>query len=306
MKIISLILILLINTISCMESQKTKYPPEEYFQGKELTMAKAIYYENQSEIENLVIHKGYDINIRGKGKTRGIICNYTYLSYAILLNDVNSAKKLLELGAEVNKISLWGGAGVANINSACVEKNKQMINLLLQYKVNLNPPLDKSPIDPLLVGKVDKSLIELLVNNGANLNHPNYIDGGTPIMTALSLGKFDYVNYFLDKGADPLLPDSSGNSFASLIQEEIDEGRLSDSGLREYNKLKKRLINEFHIPYPLKINRKKEWQKGTIMTIARYENLSKEDKNLLGEQEVKRIAKWKKELDESIEEESKK
>ena len=42
MKNIILILITLIVN-SCMNSQKTKYPPEEYFQGKDVEMAKAIY-----------------------------------------------------------------------------------------------------------------------------------------------------------------------------------------------------------------------------------------------------------------------
>ena len=109
MKNIILILITLIVN-SCMNSQKTKYPPEEYFQGKDVEMAKAIYDGNTVEIENLIKHKGYDVNTRGSGKTRGTKCNYTYLRYAIQLNDTKSAKKLLELGADVNKISLWGGA----------------------------------------------------------------------------------------------------------------------------------------------------------------------------------------------------
>ena len=171
-----------------------------------------------------------------------------------------------------------------------------MIDLLLQYKVNLNSPLDNSPIDELLTVNANKSLIEKLLEHGADINHPNYIDGGTSIMTALALGKFDYVHYFLDKGADPLLLDTHGNSLAFLVQEEINGGRLSDYGLKEYTKLKERLINEFYVQYPLK----RESRKGMEMAIARYENLSNQDKELLGEKEKERIKKWKENLEKGV------
>lgn len=36
----------------------------------------------------------------------------------------------------------------------------------------------------------------------------------------------------------PLLLDANGNSLASLIQDEINEGRLNDDRFQEYGKLK--------------------------------------------------------------------
>ena len=278
------------------ERAKKNNPPEDFFDGKDLVIAKSIYNGDVQGIENLVKYKNYDVNSRGSVESDGRLQRWTLLGYAILIGEVKPAEKLLQLGADVNSVSFDGGAISSNIGQACSLKNKEMIDLLLQYKVNLNPPLDNSPIDELLIGNVNKSLIEKLLEHGANINHQDYIDGSTPIKTALNTYKFDYVHYFLDKGAAPLLLDTHGNSLAFLVQEEINEGRLSDYGLKEYTKLKERLINEFHVQYPLK----RESRKGMEMAIARYENLSKENKELLGEKEAEMIKEDKENLEKGV------
>lgn len=278
---------------------KRDSPPEDYFESEDLRMGQAVYNGDIKTIELLIKNEHFNINKRGNKLPTTDAENpvrYTYLGYAVRIGEVKAAEKLLELGANpglINHEGDGGGGYLSNINLACNIKNKKMIRLLVRYKENLNPTLCGSPIDDLITGDVDKDMIDLLLANGADINHQEYIGGGTAIFTALGLGKFEYVHYFLDKGADPLALDSHGNSLASLVQDEINEGRLSDYGLKEYNKVKERLINEFHIKFPVENG----FAKGRAMAIARYENLSQADKDFLGQDEVERIKEWKEGLE---------
>lgn len=278
---------------------KNGHTPEEFFQGKDLMMAKAIGNGDDHEIENLIKNEKFDVNTRGNSIRKGRVQRVTYLGYAIKTENLKSAEKLLQLGADVNLVSFDGesaGGAWSNIDLAATRKNKALIDLLLQYKADLNNPLEESPINALLIGESDKSLIELFIKNGADLNHQNYIDGSTPLFTALSIGKFDDVNYFLNHGADPLLLDSSGNSVAYLVQKEIEEGRLSDLGSKEYTQLLARFKNDLKIQFPLKRNNRK----GLEQSISRYENLKKSEKEILGKPELERIEKYRKALANGI------
>ena len=285
---------------------KKENPPEKFFKVNDLKMATAIYNNDTVAIENLVKKENFDVNGRGAviipDYSPTDTVRYTYLNYAVVVGAIPASRTLLKLGADIDLPCINGGGYDANINSACSTRNKEMVELLIANKEDLNPKFGESPINDLLIGDTDKNLIDLLLKNGANINYQSYVGGGTAMSTALGLGKFDDVNYFLDKGADPLLLDANGNNLASLIQDEINEGRLSGYGLQEYNKLKERLIKEFHIQFPLKTDKKKEWQKGRAIAIARYENLSQADKDFLGKDEAERKKKWKDGLEKSLRE----
>lgn len=287
------LLFLLMIMISCMntkqEKSKNNNLPEDFFSGKDLEMGKAIHSGDSEKIGRLLQDEKYNPNSRGNVKSEGRLQRWTYLGYSILVGEIKSSEKLLQLGADVNIVSLDGAGVVTNIGQACSLKNSEMIELLLKYKVNLNPPLSGSPLHELLISDAPKHMLELLISKGADINHQDYISGDTVSITALGLGKFDLVNYFLDKGADPFVTDSSGNSLVSLVQNEIEEGRLNDFGLKEYTKLKDRLINEFYVKFPVK----DEFRKGREQRISRYESLSLENKELLGEAELKRVESFK-------------
>ena len=298
MKNIAVLFILIFNLLSCMNTKqdnaKSTSVPEDFFEGKDLLMEKAIYAANISEIERLIKAEGFNANTRGshlKSKYSEKPSEYTYLGYAVLVGEIKAAEKLLELGADVNSVSIDKGI-YTNIGMACTSKNKDMINLLLKYKVNLNPPLSSSPFDALLIGDTDRNLFDLLLTNGADVNHKEYIGGGGPLIAALYVEKVEYMNYFLDKGADPSQINYVGNSFAYMIQGELDEGSLVGQSLKDYQKIKDRLVNEFHVKFPLK----NEYRRGLEESIQRYESLSAEDKKLLGNDEVERIELFKKSL----------
>lgn len=295
-----IILILLTILCSCMNTKqdqgKNNNPPEDFFAGQQLEMGEAIFAGDLQKVEQLVKSDKFHFTDRGNVKSDGRLQQWTYLGYATLIGELKIAEKLLQLGADVNDVSFDDGAIISNIGEACSLNNKGLINLLLSYNVDLNPPLDESPISKLIIKEGDRSTIEMLMAKGADLNHQNYFSGSMPIMTALRINKFDLVHYFLDKGADPILLDYVGNSFAFLVQKEIDEGRLNAEGLKEYEKIKNRLINEFQVSFPLK----NEYKQGIEKGILRYENLSSENKSLLGEKEITRIDTIKNNLEKDL------
>lgn len=294
-----------LTTLSCMDTNtrekriKRDSPPENFFEGKDLKMAQAIYKGDVTAIESLIKNDHFDINKRGtkfRNSKDELPFRYTFLGYAVKIGELKGAEKLLELGANPDLINDERGVYFGNINLACDHKNKEMIYLLVKYKANLNPPLEDSPLGNLLIGDIDKELIDLLLANGANINHQGYIGGDTAIIKALNTDKFDYVKYFLDKGANPTVIDYVGNSLAYLIQKELEEGRLADYGLKEYNGLKSRMVSQYHVQYPLK----NEYKKGLEESIKRYESLSQKDKDFLGNDEIERMDLFKKWLKNGI------
>lgn len=298
MKKTAIVLILIFNLSSCMNNKQDKVKnaslPEEFFEGQDLLMARAIYAADIIEIERLITEEHFNPNTRGnylKSKYSEKPRQYTYLGYSILVGEIKAAEKLLELGADVNGVSFDSGV-YTNIGMACTNKNKDMINLLLNYKVNLNPPLSSSPFDALLIGDTNRSLFDLLIANGADVNHKEYIGGGGPLIAALYVEKVDFMNYFLDKGANPTQINYLGSSFAYMIQSELDEGRLAGKSLAAYQKIKERLANEFQVKFPLK----NAYRKGLEESIQRYNSLSKEDRDLLGNDELERINLFKNSL----------
>ena len=264
--------------------------PEKYFDGKDLRMAEAIYKSDTKTIERLIKNEGYAVNTRGyRTRTHNQDpLRYTFLGYAVKIGEVKSAEKLLELGADPDLIN-DEGALWTNISLACSHRNKEMIALLVKYKENLNPPLSGSPIDKLLSGEVDKKLIEFLLANGADVNHPNYIMGNTAVQTAFDIYEYDIVNFLLDRGADPLQLDYHGNSLASSVQEQLDEGRVNLGITGGTQILKARLEREYGIEFPVNNN----FAKGRAQSFVRYENLAQADKDFLGEFEVERINEWR-------------
>lgn len=298
MKNLAMLLVVIFNLTSCMNNKQDKVKntslPEAFFEGNDLLMAKAIYAADIAEIEKLITVAHFNPNTRGshlKSKYSETPCQYTYLGYSILVGEIKAAEKLLEFGADVNSVSLDKGV-YTNIGMAFMNKNKNMINLLLKYKVNLNPHLSSSPFDALLIGGTDRSLFDLLIANGADVNHKEYIGGGGPLIATFYVEKIAYMHYFLDKGADPTQINYLGSSFAYMIQSELDEGRLTGKSLVAYQEIKERLSTEFHVNFPLK----NLYRKALEESIQRYNSLTKEEKTLLGKDEVERMNLFKKSL----------
>ena len=272
-------LFLVVNLTGCMDNSRSYKQrnrkvntPEKLYDGIDLKVAQSIYDGDVVKLEKLIKMEGVNPNvINAKGET-------TFLSYSIMMEDLKVMKKLLELGADPDLASPNHLKTSTPISAASQRHNIKMLDLLFKYNVNPNPEIGSLPIDVALMGNNGKKTIEYLIAHGADVNLQGYIDGGTVIQTALDINKIKYMHYFLDKGANPKLINGNGRSFAFDVQEEINDGRLTKHGLKEYNRIKDRLVKEFGIEFPLK----QEKRKGMEYRIERYESLTEKSKQNLG------------------------
>lgn len=246
--------------------------PEKLYEGQNLDIAKAIYDGDENKVADLIeIDKAAINTIDGKGEI-------TFLSYAIMMEDLPVMEKLLELGADPDLASPNHLKTTTPLAAVAQRHNIKMLDLLFKYKVDPNPQIGQLPMHVALLGDDEKTIIDYLIDHGADVNLQGFIDGRTVIQTSLNISKIKFINYFLDKGANPLLVSSNGTSLAYDVQEEINNGRLTENGLKDFTNLKERLSNDFNVKFPV-IQQKR---KGLENAIKRYENLSTMNKKLLG------------------------
>lgn len=258
---------------------------EKYFQGDNVNMAEAIFNEDTDEITRLVKQEGYDVNTRDNIERGVWTYQWTYLNYAVTKGKRKSVKALLNLGADIDALLLIGSAH-SNLNIAAGHCDQAMIKLLLDYNVKMDHIIASSPLDDLMVNDCySEELFDLLIEHGTDVNHPEYISGTNPLMTAYAINEHDAIDYLLSRGADPLQIDTFGNSFASLLQRNIDDGKRLDTA----QKYKQRLIKDYGIQYPVEVS----YRKGIEQSIRRYENTTAREKQFLGASEIERVNEMK-------------
>lgn len=259
----------------------SSHDSQQYFQQQLQPMVNAIDREDVDEITRLA-KSGYDVNTRGSVHQQDRLVQWTYLNYAVEKGKLKSAQRLIDLGADVNGLLIDGSAYSSNMNIACANGDRNMINLLLKNNINLNNDLTFSPIYDLMIYEHDDlALFDLLIKHGADVNHSDYIGGRTLLMTAYAINKPNIIDYLLAKRANPLQIDYNGNSFASIIGSNINKGKKLEIS-KKYQQI---LIIQHGVKYPIKPS----FRKGLEASIKRYENTTAKEKQLLGQAEVERI-----------------
>ena len=254
---------------------------EKYFQGDNVAMAEAIFNEDTDEITRLVEQEGYDVNTRDSIERGVWTYQWTYLNYAVTKGKRKSVKALLNLGADIDAL-LFIGSAHSNLNIAAGHCDQAMIKLLLDYNVKMDHIIASSPLDDLMVNDCySEELFDLLIEHGTDVNHSEYISGSTPLMTAYDINNHEAIDYLLDHGAKPLQVSTSGHSFASSIQMDL-ENNINAQTAQKY---KQRMMNDYNIQYPIEVS----YRKGIEQSIKRYENATTEEKKFLGVSEVERI-----------------
>ncbi len=292
-KVLIIFLTIMITACSNMSNSntnsKSNTDPTKYFAEKNLVMANAINKQDTGDIIRLIKEEGYNVNTRDSIQYGKELHQWTYLNYAVDKEKLKSAETLLKLGANPNDILILGGAYYSNMNLACKDGNKAMIKLLLKYHAKVDSNLTESPLAELMTyDHNDTKLYDLLIQNGADVNHPTYISGTPPLFTAYDINNHQMIDYLLSKGANPLQIDSFGNSFASLLDKDIKE----NINVKTAKKYKQRMISEYGIQYPVKVS----YRKGIEQAIKRYENTTAGEKKIMGQDEIDRINKDRKSL----------
>ncbi|TWP31286.1 hypothetical protein ETU08_02050 [Apibacter muscae] len=283
MKRIKIILVLLISMAfltSCLDPIKSKnrkkYTPEFCFEKSLLPLAEAIYQGKAREIEKLVHDNQIDLN------TWSSKSGFTPLYYACLMEDVSVVKKLLELGADPNLVTLDVSDGskyprkITNISFVVARGNMSLTRVLLEKGANANTPIGLLPLNVAMAHKNSQEYIDLLMKYGADANFLEYGSIDNAAQIAFTGRHFELINYFLDQGADPRSVNRLGFSLAYYIQEELKEPGRTKQARETLENIKKRLEKEYGIRFPVQLQRRQ----GMINEIQRYEEVPESIRNL--------------------------
>lgn len=253
-----IITIILLTFLSCSNMAVKDFKPDTYFSRKvdlEMAMADAIYYGNKKLVRDYINTGRVDINRPGKA-------GFTFLMYAVYIEQYDVAKVLLENGADPNILSVVthpDGAVEHLTPLSCVCAHHwypiKYIKLLAENGADMNDTITAPFLLCIGHSMKDTQKVRYMIEHGANINKE--VNGYTPIQYAALVGKLDLVDLLWELGANPLYTTSEGISLAYLIQEDVDK----KLGTKEYvfhaQEIIKRL-EKLGVKFPVTLNPKNE------------------------------------------------
>lgn len=152
------------------------------------------------EIVKLLVESGADLNASMKDKGND---SATLLFFAIDSQNIEIVKLLVDSGADINKASLRDNDNVTPLYLAVDLENIEIVKFLVDSGADINASLsDNDNVTPLFLAIKSQNIeiVKLLVESGADINI--IIDGDiTPFMYAVNMGSYDIAEYLKLKGA---------------------------------------------------------------------------------------------------------
>ena len=227
----------------------SKFAPEKYFsRGAELSMAENIYYGNKSEIKEMINNGRVDINTSGKA-------GFTFLMYAVYIEQYDVAKVLLENGADPNILSIVthpDGAVERLTPLSCVCAHHwypiKYIKLLVENGANINDTITAPFIRCITYSIKDQKKVRYMIEHGANINI--VIGDFSPMQHAVLSGRLDLVDLLWDYGADPLYVGEKGTSLAIMLQNIVDNKLGTPEYIDHAQEIMKRL-EKLGVKFPI-------------------------------------------------------
>lgn len=125
--------------------------------------------------------------------------DYSPLEMAARNGDTETARILIEAGAEVESLGVWR---MTPLQSAAMSGSEALVRLLLRHKASVNPRHcnvhSKSPLQWAVRGGNER-IVRLLLARGADINAPG--KEGFPLWEAACNGDANLVSLLLDRGA---------------------------------------------------------------------------------------------------------
>ncbi|MDD9900682.1 MAG: ankyrin repeat domain-containing protein [Alphaproteobacteria bacterium] len=176
-------------------------------------LQRAIYYNDASKIKRL-IEKGANVNYSGRKI-------HPPLHMALLEDKQDVARILIAAGADISAPDAYGQTP---LHYAAALGQESIVMTLLKMNANPNAQDDKGNTPLHSVSVAAPQIIDMLVENGAEINAKN-MHGNTALHRYLLKEKT--VSYLLRNGADPNLRNNDGLSAYSLM---LKEDRLETYG----------------------------------------------------------------------------
>lgn len=243
----------MLSLFSCQDrSRKTQnraeYPPEKLFKQVQLQAAKEMYQGNLDAFTTTISTHPEIVNQLSEIK------GYTLLMYASLIEDLKAMEILLQHGADPNII-------IPHLNGSPLShavgiNDYRMLDLLIKYKVNLNPAIGRSPLHvAMLLGgrNTEQKMVDYLLKNGAAINHTSYL--GDNIMDVAARSDLNMAKYLLSKGGSPKIIGTNLSPMAHYIQwkeeQHAKRGLKSEKYVEQLNELKTILQRKYNIVFPV-------------------------------------------------------
>lgn len=241
--------------LSCSNMAVKEFKPDIYFSHKvdlEMAIADAIYYGEKKLVRDYINTGRVDINRPGKA-------GFTFLMYAVYIEQYDVAKVLLENGADPNILSIVthpDGAVEYLTPLSCVCENDwypmKYIKLLVENGANVNDTITVPFTLCIAHSGNDSKKIRYLIEHGAKVN--TEFKGKTPIQLAAMIGKWDLVSLLWDEyGADPLYVSKDGRSLAFIVQNSIEKKLGTPKSLAHAQAIMERL-EKLGVKFPATLN----------------------------------------------------
>jgi len=254
-----------------------EFKPDIYFSHKvdlEMAIADAIYYGEKKLVRDYINTGRVDINRPGKA-------GFTFLMYAVYIEQYDVVKVLLENGADPNILSIVthpDGAVEYLTPLSCVCENDwypmKYIKLLVENGANVNDTITVPFTLCIAHSGNDLKKIRYLIEHGAKVNME--FKGKTPIQLAAMIGKWDLVSLLWDEyGADPLYVSKDGRSLAFIVQNSIEKKLGTPKSLAHAQAIMERL-EKLGVKFPVTLNPKDEKEEEADFPI----NQGKTDENM--------------------------
>ncbi len=248
--------------LSCSNMAVKEFKPDIYFSHKvdlEMAIADAIYYGEKKLVRDYINTGRVDINRPGKA-------GFTFLMYAVYIEQYDVAKVLLENGADPNILSIVthpDGAVEYLTPLSCVCENDwypmKYIKLLVENGANVNDTITVPFTLCIAHSGNDSKKIRYLIEHGAKVN--TEFKGKTPIQLAAMIGKWDLVSLLWDEyGADPLYVSKDGRSLAFIVQNSIEKKLGTPKSLAHAQAIMERL-KKLGVKFPVTLNPEDEKEK---------------------------------------------
>jgi len=240
--------------LSCSNMAVKEFKPNTYFSRKvdlEMAMADAIYYGEKKLVRDYINTGRVDINRPGKA-------GFTFLMYAVYIEQYDVAKVLLENGADPNILSIVthpDGAVERLTPLSCVCENNwypiKYIKLLVENGANINDTITAPFIRCITYSIKDQKKVRYLIEHGANINL--VIGDFSPMQHAVLSGRLDLVDLLWDYGADPLYVGKKGTSLAIMLQDIVDNKLGTPEYIDHAQAIMKRL-EKLGVKFPVTLN----------------------------------------------------
>lgn len=147
------------------------------------------------EIMKLLLEKNVDVNMKNRFSLTALIA-------AVIINDENAVKLLLDNGADINVV--YSVNNSTPLMLAVKNNNRNIIRMLKEKSIDLNfkdSYGNTALLEAISVGFIDFQIIEFLILNTEQINVFNNL-GISPLFKAVGLDKIKLVEFLLKNGAD--------------------------------------------------------------------------------------------------------